>query len=273
MTGGAGAVTRTFTRDSSSGDYVASGNVRFRYASTGDLIVGGHNFSGGVLPYVAARGFVASVAQIAGSYDLATRNVPTAGAPSTHAGTALINGNTLSVCQSDVAQVTTVAACDAAALKSYSLSLNGSVFTGISSGGESYSFVVASSGAAKFLLSAGLAPDNSQQLRVGLVDSSGGLTYGAVRGPSTGADWLAITLAGGTPPTYAAASAIGSGSSDAANLARPNPSAGPFSMLTGTSTTYNAPIYVMQASPLVIVIGSGGFGGAAANGLFEIAVP
>jgi uncharacterized repeat protein (TIGR01451 family) len=251
------------------GDYVVSGNARFRLAQ--DLIVGGHDFGNGVLPFVAARSFVTSVAQIAGSYDLATRNVPVSGTPTTHAGTALVNGNTLSVCQSDTAQVALVRNCDSASLKTYSLTVSGSGFTGISGTGEIFLFSVVNTGAAKLLLSAGLAPDASQQLRIGLVDSAGGLTYGpALRGPSTTGDWVTITLTNASPPTYAS---IGSATPDSASLSAIN-NGGPFSMVTGTSTAFNASLYVMQASPLVVVIGSSGYGGStAASGLLQIALP
>jgi uncharacterized repeat protein (TIGR01451 family) len=253
------------------GDYVVSGNARFRLAQ--DLIVGGHDFGNGVvLPFVAARSFVTSVAQIAGSYDLATRNVPASGTPTTHAGTALVNGNTLSVCQSDTAQVVVVRNCDPASLKTYSLSVSGNGFTGISGTGETFFFNVANTGAAKLLLSAGPVPDGtSQQFRIGLVDSSGGLTYGPpVLGPSTTGDWVTITLTNANPPTYAAR---GSTTADSASLTAIN-SGGPFSMVTGPSATFSASIYVMQASPLVVVVGSSGFGGStAASGLLQIALP
>ena len=269
MSGNGQTVQRSFAAPVN-GDYVVSGNARFRVAQ--DLIVGGHDFGGGVLPFVAARSFVTSVAQIAGSYDLATRNVPASGAPTTHAGTALVNGNTLSVCQSDTLQVAVVRNCDAASLKTYSLSVSGNGFIGISGTSEVVSFSVVNTGAAKVLLGTGLAPDGSQQLRIGLVDSSGGLTYGpAVWGPSTTGDWVKITLTNATPPTYTAS---GSTTLDSANLGAIN-NGGPFSMITGQSTTFVASLYVMQASPLVVVVGSSGFGGSstAASGLLQIALP
>ena len=278
MSGNGQTVQRSFTSPPPlpppspppTGDFVVSGNAKFRVAQ--DLIVGGHDFGNGVLPFVAARSFVTSVAQIAGSYDLATRNVPASGAPATHAGTALVNGNTLSVCQSDTAQVAVVRNCDAASLKTYSLGVSGNGFTGISGTGEIVSFSVVNTGAAKLLLSAGLAPDSSQQLRIGLVDSTGGLTYGPpLLGPSTSGDWVTIALTNTSPPTYAAS---GSTTLDSAILAAIN-SGGPFSMVTGLSTTFNASLYVMQASPLVVVVGSSGFGGSstAASGLLQIALP
>jgi len=271
MSGNGQTVQRSFAPPVS-GDYVVSGNARFRVAQ--DLIVGGHDFGNGVLPFVAARSFVTSVAQIAGSYDLATRNVPASGAPATHAGTALVNGNTLSVCQSDTVDVGPVGSCDPAALLTYNLNVSGNVFTGVGSNGM-YSFVVANTGAAKVLLSAGIAPDLSQQLRIGLVDSTGGLTYGLpLFGSSTTGDWLQITLSSTTIPNYSAVSVIDSSISLSADvLGKINSPGGPFSLLKGTRNADGARLYVMQASPLVVVVGSSSVGGSAASGLLQIALP
>lgn len=273
MSGNGQSVQRNFVWDGASGDYVVSGNARLRVAQ--DLLVGGHDFGSGVLPFVAARSFTTSLNGIAGSYDLATRILPVAGPPITRPATALISGNTLSICESETLQVTAVRTCSATARKDYlGLGLSGNVFTGTTSTGEAYSFVVANSGAAKIVLSAGPAPlpDTGQQMRIGLIDSTAGFTFGPqLRGPSTTGDWVTIALGNTSPPTYAAS---GSFTSDTANLVTINSGgAGPFSMLTGTSATYNSNIYVMQAYPLVVVVGgASGFGGAA-SGLLQVAVP
>ena len=269
VTGNGVSLTRDFSLNTSTGDYVVSGNARLRTAT--DLVVGGDDFGSGLLPYIAVRKFATSVASIAGTYDLATRNVPGAGAPVTHAGTALVSGNTLSICQSDSVQVVPVRFCPAGSRTDYSaLRTTGSGFTGTSSSGANYSFSVAESGALKILLSAGPASDGSQQLRIGLIDSSGGLTYGRPsHGPSTTGDWLTVTLANAGLTT--AYTATGSFTSDSADLVVINPGgSGPFSMLVGTSLLYNANIYVMQASPLVVVVG-GVLGSA--SGLLEVTLP
>lgn len=262
------SLTRSFTFDPATGDYVVSGNARFRVAT--DILVGGDDFGGGLLPYLAARKFVTSLNSIAGSYNLATRNVPDAGSAVTHAGTALVSGNTVSVCQSDSVQVVPVRSCAAESRTDYlALRVSGNVFTGVASGGEVYNFSVAQSGALKILLSAGPARDGSQQFRIGPVDSSGGFTYGPPTfGPSTTGDWLTITLVNaGITAEY---TATGSFTSDSASLLTINAGAGPFSMLVGTSLLYNANIYVAQASPLVVVVG-GVLGSA--SGLIELALP
>jgi uncharacterized repeat protein (TIGR01451 family) len=269
ISGSGVALTRTFVFDPATTDYVVGGNVRFRVAS--DLLVGGDDFGGGLLPYVAARKFATTVSSIAGSYDLGTRNVPSAATPVSHAGTALVSGNTLSVCQSESVDVVAVRNCSADARKDYlNLTVSGNGFVGRTDTGEVYAFSVAESGALKLLLSASSAPDGSQQLRIGVVDSTGGFTYGPPSfGPSTNGDWLTVTLANaGSTANYTAS---GTSTTDSASLVTINPGgSGPFSMLVGTSVLYNANIYVMQASPLVVVVG-GVLG--AASGLMEVTLP
>lgn len=268
ISGSGVSLSRSFSFDAASGDYVVSAGVRLRTAT--DLVVGGEDFGGGVLPYVAARKFAASVASIAGSFGLATRNLPASGAAVTHAGTALVSGNTLSICQSESVQVVPVRNCAADARKDYlGLRVSGSGFVGVTASGESYSFAVAESGALKLLLSAGPAA-GTQQFRIGLIDSSGGMTFGPpTSGSSTTGEWTKVTLAqAGIAVDYTATSAS---ASDSADLVVINAGgAGPFSMMVGTSTLYNANIYVMQASPLVFTVG-GVLGSA--SGLLTLGLP
>jgi len=272
MSGNGQTTQKTFALEAASGDYVVSGDARLRLGQ--DIMVGGHDFGSGVVPFVAARTLVTNLASLAGSYDLATRNVPTAGSPTTHAGMAVISGNTLSVCQSDTGQVIVVKNCDAASRKDYlNLSVSGNVFTGTTTGGEQYSFSVANVGGLKVLLSAGQAPDTSQQFRIGLIDSAAGLTFGPpLRGPSSTGEWLAMSLSNATnPPTYTATLASSpSTTTDSATLVDVNSNAAPFSMLTGTDIPRGADIYLMQSSPLVVVVGNFA---QSASGLLQLGLP
>lgn len=262
------SVTRNFA--GSGGEFTVTGNARFRLAS--DVVVGGHDFGSGVLPYVAVRSFTTGLAALAGSYNLATRNIAVDGTATTLPGTAFISGNTLSICESENSPVTTVRLCAAGARKDYvNLTVSGSVVTGTSATGETVQFSVANTGAAKILLAAGDAAGGGRQLRVGLIDSTAGISFGpAQAGPSTTGDWVTVTLVDTLPVSY---TATGSSTSDAASLvAVTNSGAGPFSMLTGTSTTYNGSIYVMQSYPVLVVLG-GPTAFSAASGLFHLSLP
>jgi len=271
MSGNATTGTRSFTRESSTGDFVVSGTARLRTGQ--DIVVGGHDFGAGVLPFMAARNFSTGLSALAGTYNLATRNVDSGGIATTRPGSALISGNTLSICQSETVDVVPVRNCSAGARKDYlNLSISGSVATGTTSTGEGFSFSVANVGAAKVLLSAGAATDGSEQMRIGLIDSTAGLTFGpAVRGPSSTGDWWSATLTFGVPPIFMG---VGTSTSDTVSLLNiSNSGTGPFSMLEGTSPTYNALVYVMQASPLAIVVGGAPAYAGASSGFLQFGLP
>ena len=266
MTTAGGSAPFSFALDPVSGDYVVAGSgARFRVAQ--DILVGNHDFGSGLVPYVAARSFASVLATIAGIYDLATRNLPVAGPATTHAGTAVISGNTLSICQSDTpATVAAVVACDPAARKDYALSLNGTTFTAQGSG-DSFTFKAANIGATKVLLSAGMAGDGSQQLRIGVPDSTVGLIPAVLRGPDTAGNYQQITLT----TTASGSNYVTSAPVVSAALVRVNLSiAGPFGMLTGPRSTDGAAIYVMEAAPLAVTIGGIG---TPASGFLQVAVP
>ena len=246
-----------FTADSSAGGYTVSGNSRFRTAD--NLIVGGHDFGTGVLPYVAARTFVMAGS---GTYNLATRNVSTTGATS-HAGTARITGNVLQVCQVDAAVMTTQEC--GSALKNYPLTVSGNEFTGIeTSSGEVFTFRLARVGDATILLSARPATDGSQQFRIGLPDSAG-LIGGTLSGSSTNGDWISVAM---TPSSYAY---IGGSVSESLQL-QVTTTVGPFAMIPDIQIgfPYTYAHYVLQASPLAVMVGT--FGGTA-NGLLQVSLP
>ncbi|MFY9513906.1 MAG: hypothetical protein WAQ05_23340, partial [Rubrivivax sp.] len=271
MSGQGASTTRSFTLESSTGDFVVSGTARLRAGE--DLLIGGHDFGAGVRPFIAARSFTNNLSGLGGSYNLATLNVSSAGVTTTRPGTALISGNTLTTCQSEGIDVAQVRNCVAGSRKDYlNLTLNSGVATGTTITGESYSFAVANSGAAKVLLSAGLGADGSDQLRIGLIDSTAGYTYGpALRGPTSTGDWWRSTLTFGTPPIF---DAVGSTSADTVQLLSiQNTGSGPFSMLEGTSLTYNALVYVMQAYPLVVVVGGAPVYAGASSGFLSLGLP
>lgn len=281
MAGNGGSATLAFTTDPG-GDHVVGGASRLRTAE--DIVVGGHDFGAGVVPFVAARRFETSLPAITGAFNLATRNVAGDGTgATTRAGTARVTGNVLQVCQDDF-EVAQPQSCGVAALRSYTLSVSGDVFTGVDTvaGGAPLVFRVARSGSADILLSAGgstsgVVGDTSLQWRIGLPESAG-LAGGVVFGPGllgTAAggtpDWLRIEL---TRSTYAALGLVAATVDDTAGLERPD-NASPVSMLTGEPVPRlgAAPVWVMQAVPLVVVVGSQLATGPDARGLIQIGLP
>jgi uncharacterized repeat protein (TIGR01451 family) len=267
MSGNSHTWQRTFAADPN-GDFVSTSNPLERLRAATDLLVGGHDFDTGegVLPYVAARSFVTSLLQAQGSYDLATRNV-SSGTTSTHAGTANISNNTLTICQSN-SGVQRTSACAAGALASYALSVSGNVFTGVNTldPSDKFSFMIARSGAMTLMASAMPATDGSQQLRLGVPDSSS-IAGGTLLGPSTlgtTGDWVTIQL---SQTSYSYASQLGN--TDSATLAQLS-SGGPFAIRDGSLLSDSALIYVMQAVPIEITVGDVS---GAEDGLLQIALP
>jgi uncharacterized repeat protein (TIGR01451 family) len=256
---------QTFTADSSGGGYTVNGVARFRVAS--NLIAGGQDFGNGVIPYVAASVPGSNVQQLAATYDLVTLDLPTGGPQITYAGTARVSGNTLQVCQSSsgVASPQNCSSLPGGALQSYSLTVSGNIYTATSTGsGPSFEFQAGMAGASAVILSAGTAPDGSQQLLIGIPDSAA-LAGGTTQGASTSRDWVTMTL---TSSSYAYTGELGG--ADSASLHQINNNVGPFSIVTGNRASDAAQIYVMQAYPLSIAFGATG---GAASGLLQVTVP
>ncbi len=277
MAGNGASDTRSFTADGT-GTYMVGGHQRLRTAQ--DLVVGAHAFSTGVLPYVAARRFLTSVASLGASYNLMVRNSPADGsAATTHAATARVSGNTLQVCLDDF-EVVQAQTCSVGSLKNYLLSISGDVFTAAdtATGAPAFTFRVARTGAADVVLAAGSgwSGDGSRQFSIGLAESAG-LVDSTVYGPGVYADasddWLKIVV---DRSDY---SAEGDNIADVSGLFRLDvtDALSPVAMLSGAPlpTLQGAPIWVMQSYPLVVVVGATKSGPEEANasGLLQIAVP
>ena len=250
-------VQKTFA--AGAGEFIVAGTQRLRTAA--DLVIGNHDFGTGLVPYIAARRFGTTL--VDGSYNLATRNVAADGTASTHPGTARISGNVLSVCQAD-SSVFSTQNCPVV-LTSYMLSVAGDIYTGVdTTSGAVITFQLARSGAAIVFLSAGSAPDATQQLRVGLQESSG-LAWGTLFGPTDTGDWVTMVLDAANI-SYAV---LGANTNDQAGMQRIS-SFGPFAMMVGKRLSDSADIFVLQTPPLAIVVGA--FDDLA-NGSFQVAVP
>lgn len=241
------------------GEYVVAGTQRLRTAP--DLVIGNHDFGTGVLPYIAARRFGTTL--VDGVFNLATRNVAVDGTATTHPGAARISGNILSVCQTD-SSVNPTQNCPVV-LKSYLLSVAGDVYTGVDTASTAVvTFQLARSGASIILLSASPGTDGTQQFRIGLQESAG-LAWGTLYGPTSTGDWVTMVLDAANI-SYAV---LGASTNDQAGLQKIS-NTGPFSMMVGKRLSDSADIFVLQTSPVAVVIGA--FDGVA-NGMLQVAVP
>jgi len=123
---------------------------------------------------------------------------------------------------------------------------------------------LARSGSSIVLLSAAPAADGTQQLRIGLQESAG-LSWGTLFGPTSDGDWVMMVL-DSTNISYAV---LGAFTNDQAGLQRIS-NGGPFAMMSGKRLSDSADIFVMQATPLAVMVGA--FDGTA-NGTLQVAVP
>jgi uncharacterized repeat protein (TIGR01451 family) len=275
--------TFTFVPDTNGdglGSYVVNGAIRLRPST--NILVGGENFGGGIIPYFAARVFASTVQQLSSTpgplYDLVIASISTSGTITTSVATARVSGNTISICDESTATISAVAIpqdCPTADLQSYDLTVSGNIYSGTNTvtGGQlpfsSNGFQLALVGASDALVSAGPSTTGSGQvLVIGLPDGAslaGGTTQGPSINPNATPDWVTMML---TSDSY---STVGlTGSSESATLTRTNSSgSAPFSMLQGTLSS-GGEIYVMEAYPISIAFGASS---GAASGLLEVTVP
>jgi uncharacterized repeat protein (TIGR01451 family) len=253
ITGNGVLSQKVFTADGSGGFKVTGSSERLRVGQ--DIVVGNDALGGTTpLPYLAARSFQTSIGNIGGTYDVMTRNVSAASLPVTRAGTARVSGNVLLTCVSNTV-ITTVQTCASTDLNSYLLSVSGNLFHGVNTvTGAAYDFSVAQSGALSILLSAGMAPDGTQQLLIGIPDAPAIIGGTSLVGPAISvggtADWVTTTLTTqsysvtGTSFNYSVGQLVGNGSG------------GPFSLVSAPRSTDGAVMNLMQSFPLVVVVGN-----------------
>lgn len=266
ITGGNQVMQRSFTRDGDGKGYTVAGGVRFRTST--DLVVGGHDFAGGTLPYVAARSFGSSVNELVGSYNLLVRDVPLVGAVSQHAAVVTVTGNVLSVCQTDDGSIRQPGTncTNAGKQRNYVLTVADGFFVATEVGGsDQFSLLLARTGASKLLLGTTAAGADGK-LRLALQDAAT-LIGGTVAGASSSGGWVdPIVLTG---VTYNSAGAAAD--TDTASLTAVT-GTGVGAMLRGLRTSDGQTFWVMQSSPLVVGFGDFLAIGAAA-GLLHIALP
>ena len=246
-------------------EYTVGGAVRFRVAE--DLLVGAHDFGAGPAPYVAVRNLVTSLAEAAGTYFIAIRDLPATGTPSTRAASAVIAGNQMSVCN-QAATVLRVPgpSCPSALAAEFTLAVANGVFTATPvSGGTSFRFFVARSGASSVLVGATGSGPGGAQMRLGL-PSRNTLLGGTLGGASTSGAWLpTVTLTGSSYLVTDAGSENDSATIGTTDPAVQNLRSGPLASGSGR-------IWVMQAAPLAVSFGNPDATGAAA-GRMQIVLP
>jgi hypothetical protein len=183
----------------------AAGSLRW-FRSGPDFVAGGFDFVPGQgQAFVAARSFVATVAELSGTFNVAgiTKNgsVLDSGIFSTR-----LAGSTYQLCAN--AAVITIDACPLASVRTYTVSLSRDEFVATPLSGDALRFRVARVGDALLYLRAERGTSTGDVFRIGLtpvgmtIANSAGIT---LHGMSTEAGWQTVDarLTGGTDQAHA----------------------------------------------------------------------
>ncbi|HEY0820159.1 MAG TPA: hypothetical protein VGD46_15340 [Rhizobacter sp.] len=248
----------------SGGSYVIGGNARFRTAT--DLVVGGFNFGNGVTSFVAARQFVTSAAGLTHTFNGMGINLSGSTPNASRIFSSRFSSGTLQTCTDNV--IYSIATCPSASVYTYTLSFNGSEITGVDAAhNDTIRFRVARSGNLLVYLRAETPTGGVPSFRIGLPETAG-LAGGTFVGASTLGNW-ATTVLTNTSYDIAGLRANGNNFADAASLAAlaGTPPAG---IRAGVRISDNGTLFVMQGSPLSVVVGANS---APTAGYIEIGLP
>lgn len=246
------------------GTYNITGNARFRTAT--DLVVGGFNFGNGVTSFVAARQFVTSAAALTHTFNGMGINLTGSTPNASRIFSSRFSSGTLQTCTDNV--IYSIATCPSASVYTYTLSFNGSEITGVDAAhNDTIRFRVARSGNLLVYLRAETPTGGVPSFRIGLPETAG-LAGGTFIGASTLGNW-ATTVLTNTSYDIAGLRANGNNFSDAASLAAlaGTPPAG---IRAGVRISDNGTLFVMQGSPLSVVVGANS---APTAGYIEIGLP
>lgn len=239
-----------FTAGGGSYTFGGTGNDRFRTAT--DLVVGGFDFGNGVTSFVAARQFVTSTAALTHTFNGMGINLTGSTPNASRIFSSRFVAGTLQTCTD--AYIYAIASCPTAAVYTYTLSVNGSEFTGVDAAhNDTIRFRVARSGNLLVYLRAETPAGGVPSFRIGLPETNG-LAGGTFVGASTLGNWATTAL---TATTYdiAGLRANGNNFADFATLSGPWAN-GPSGMRGGQRISDNGFLYVMQGSPLAVTVGA-----------------
>jgi len=225
-----------------------------------DALVGSFRLPSGTLPFVAARKFVTSLADAAGTYNFLTRDLIPAGTNTNSIFNGELQaGGTLRVCTDN--GIYPIATCPT--VGSYPVTLQGDEFRADSGTGV-FPFRVARIGSAKVFLRASPSSATNSRFWVGLPDGSPFSTASDFEGQNTNGQWTVDLTVSTT--TYSA-----NWKSGAANVVRSgNANATVLPGLVGIVTPDVGNFFAIRTDELLVV--SAARNNPSFPGYFEIAV-
>ena len=178
----------------------ASNTARFQHVQ--DTVIGGFRFGDGVIPFVAPRRFVTTVADAVGEYHFLTSVTdPVEGNNSLIFTGEITTGGTLRTCADSTIFV--IAMCPAGSVVTHTLAVNGEEF-GATTAAGTFPFRVARIGTDKVFVRASGSSGTSRRFTVG-VPAQPSYTRGRFRGANSLGQWATTELAASTFTTTAIA--------------------------------------------------------------------
>jgi hypothetical protein len=275
FTGGPGAAgTRPFVVSVSQENFEIGSSGRF--TTPADLLVGNADFGAGPRAFVAARQFATTIAELDGlSFTTFGLDTQPTGAASSHVIPMWFTGSALSACV-DATPRASMDACPAASQRTYALTVDGNVFTGVDAAhADTTTFQVAKSGATWLLLDASSAGGAGARFRIGVPMAAGALSLANNWfGSDASGDWAQIGLVGDnvSPPSALNLSLLtpaGSFEPSVTDHFRP-PSSGPAGLWSLLRANDSAPFDLVQSGPLMLLIGDPA---GNANGFMAVLTP
>lgn len=238
----------------------ARNNAKFSLSN--DTVIGGFQFGAGVIPFVAPRSFVTTVADAAGTYNFLSREVdsPAASDNAIFSGEITAAGE-LRHCFNS--QVFTIAACPVATIRSGPITISGSEFAAATPDGT-IRFRVARIGSEKVVLRASASVGTSRRFWVGTpaVAYTAG-TFGVVNTlGEAGTSTVSLSSHSSTLVAPAGTTASVSGAVNAAGL--------PTGLLGMTSTDRGS-FFAIRAADIAVIVAARG--NPTVPGLFQIGRP
>lgn len=254
-----GTVTLPFGAADASGTRHLPANAGFREAP--DLLVGTADLGDGVQPFIAARRFVNSQAELQGR-NVALLEIATAGGHAvSRVRPATFDNGALHVCLETAASL---AACPPASLRWIPVSVVGGVFSGTNAVTfESMRFRVARSGDTLVLL--GAEPtDSGRVFQLGL-STADGIAAGTFEGGDSLGRWGTLALAPATSSLHETL-VLADGAPLAIDGSLAATADGPGGVTAGTLGD-GSPVWLAQDGPLALAIGQPG---SSVDGLLQL---
>jgi hypothetical protein len=176
----------------------ATGTTTARFSVATDGIVGEFVLPQGTLPFLAARNFVTTVAEAAGTYNMLGRTVDTAGGPpdtTIQQGDITADGQLRSCNDNTIFEIAT---CPSASVLAGTVTVSGSTFTANTPNGRIV-FRVAKIGPDKLFVRASASADTHRRFIIG-TPATAAFTPGVFVGGTTEPAWGTITMG---PSSYA----------------------------------------------------------------------